>query len=128
MLLSFCPASPCRLRRDVKVLTISTPHNIVGRRNKRFTNDQTAFFEICRTVVIQASSSSLRRRPRCRRECSTRSYTLGNSRSGGIELANSSQGCSFVGGDVACVAICQEVKCYNSRSGIPIGLTLALTF
>ena len=27
---------------DVKVLTISTPHNIVGRRNKRFTNDQTA--------------------------------------------------------------------------------------
>ena len=36
---------------DVKVLTISTPHNIVGRRNKRLTNDQTAVFEICRTVV-----------------------------------------------------------------------------
>ena len=36
---------------DVKVLTISTPHNIVGRRNKRFTNDQTAVFEIGRTVV-----------------------------------------------------------------------------
>jgi hypothetical protein len=40
---------------NVKVLTISAPHNIVGRRNKRFTNDQTAVFEICRTVLITES-------------------------------------------------------------------------
>jgi len=38
---------------NVKVLTISAPHNIVGRRNKRFTNDQTAVFEICRTGVAR---------------------------------------------------------------------------
>jgi len=52
MLLYFCPALAVQAVANVKVLTISTPHNIVDRGNKRSTNDQTAVFEICRTVVI----------------------------------------------------------------------------
>src|SRR5262249_40318655 len=35
----------------IPFVTISTPHNIVARRNTRFRNDQPPFFEICRIVL-----------------------------------------------------------------------------
>ena len=39
------PRVAVRAAANVKVLTISAPHNIVGRQNKRFMNDQKPFLK-----------------------------------------------------------------------------------